>query len=265
MALDTLDESFVKPMGEAQPVNELVAENLEDFISEPDDVFTLDPLDAPAALEALLFMAGDPIPVEKLATVTGLEKSVLIPVLDKMAESMLHDRRRGIFLRQAEGKYQLATKPGQLSVLERLYQPRHRPPLSQPAYETLAIIAYNQPVTRAQVEAVRGVNSDSIISRLIERNFVCEVGTLDAPGRPTLFATTEQFLLDFGLGSVSELPPMEMMMYGTLRDLERSLEDASGHADDKQVTIDQLVASFLPEPAPPDRTSLDISESKDAK
>lgn len=259
MVLDT------QPIDETQFANALAAENLEDFISEPDDVFTLDPLDAPAALEALLFMAGDPIPVEKLATVTGLEKSVLIPVLDKMADNMLHDRRRGIFLRQAEGKYQLATKPGQLSVLERLYQPRHRPPLSQPAYETLAIIAYNQPVTRAQVEAVRGVNSDSIISRLIERNFVCEVGTLDAPGRPTLFATTEQFLLDFGLGSVSELPPMEMMMYGTLRDLERSLEDASGHADDKQVTIDQLVASFLPEPAPSDRTSHDISESKDAK
>ncbi|NCB00042.1 MAG: SMC-Scp complex subunit ScpB, partial [Clostridia bacterium] len=183
------------------------------------------------------------------------------PILDKMAETMLHDRRRGIFLRQAEGKYQLATKPGQLSVLERLYQPRHRPPLSQPAYETLAIIAYNQPVTRAQVEAVRGVNSDSIISRLIERNFVCEVGTLDAPGRPTLFATTEQFLLDFGLGSVSELPPMEMMMYGTLRDLERSLEDASGHADDKQVTIDQLVASFLPEPDQAERTALENSEA----
>ncbi len=248
MALDHSNERSITPSDEQpEPAEELVAETLATFISEPDDIFSLDPQDAPAALEALLFMAGDPIPVEKLATVTGLATSVLIPILDKMAESMLHDRRRGIFLRQAEGKYQLATKPDQISVLERLYQPRHRPPLSQPAYETLAIIAYNQPVTRAQVEAVRGVNSDSIISRLIERNFVCEVGTLDAPGRPTLFATTEQFLLDFGLGSVSELPPMEMMMYGTLRDLERSLEDASGSSDDKQVTIDQIVASFLPQ------------------
>lgn len=249
MVLDHPDEELaLASHREATGTDELAAESLGDFLSEPEEIFTLDPQDAPAALEALLFMAGDPIPVEKLAAVTGLEKSVLIPILSQMAETLLHDRRRGIFLRQAEGKYQLATKPGQLSVLERLYQPRHRPPLSQPAYETLAIIAYNQPVTRAQVEAVRGVNSDSIISRLIERNFVCEVGTLDAPGRPTLFATTEQFLLDFGLGSVSELPPMEMMMYGTLRDLERSLEDASGHGDDKQVTIDQLVASFLPEP-----------------
>lgn len=229
----------------------LAAEDLSDFLTEPEDIFSLDPQDAPAALEALLYMAGDPLSVEKLASVTGLEKSVLVPILDKMAETMLQDRRRGLYLRQAEGRYQLATKPGQIAVLERLYQPRHRPPLSQPAYETLAIIAYNQPVTRAQVEAVRGVNSDSIISRLIERNFVSEVGTLDAPGRPTLFATTEQFLLDFGLGSVTELPPMEMMMYGTLRDLERSLEDAAGQGDDKQLTIDQLVASFLPEPPNP--------------
>ncbi|MDD2534600.1 MAG: SMC-Scp complex subunit ScpB [Eubacteriales bacterium] len=230
-----------------QPAEQLSPENISDFISEPSDLFKLSPEEAPAALEALLFMAGDPIPVDKLVAVTGLEKSVLVPLLEQLSQHLSNDPRRGLCLRQAEDKYQLATKPEQLAILERLYQPRHRPPMSQPAYETLAIIAYNQPVTRAQVEAVRGVNSDSIISRLIERDFVCEVGTLDAPGRPSLFATTEQFLLDFGLRSVSDLPPMEMMMYGTLRDLEQSLESASGHGDDKQVTIDQLVAAFLPD------------------
>ena len=235
------------PAGQNLASTELTPENLSDFVNEPEDLFKLEPEAAPAALEALLFMAGDPIPVDKLVAVTGLDKNVLVPMLDQLAANLLRDPRRGLFLRQVEDKYQLATKPEQLAILERLYQPRHRPPLSQPAYETLAIIAYNQPVTRAQVEAVRGVNSDSIISRLIERDFICEVGTLDAPGRPTLFATTEQFLLDFGLRSVSDLPPMEMMMYGTLRDLEMSLEAASGHNEDKQVTIDQLVATFLPE------------------
>ncbi len=225
----------------------LTHEHLSDFVMEPEDLFKLDPAQAPAALEALLYMAGDPIPAEKLAAVTGLEKSVLIQILEQIGQNLQADPKRGLMLRQVEDKYQLATKPEQLAILERLYQPRHRPPMSQPAYETLAIIAYNQPVTRAQVEAVRGVNSDSIISRLIERDFICEVGTLDAPGRPSLFATTEQFLLDFGLRSVAELPPMEMMMYGTLRDLEQSLEHASGHSDDKQVTIDQLVAAFIPD------------------
>jgi len=97
MALDHSNERSITPSDEQpEPAEELVAETLATFISEPDDIFSLDPQDAPAALEALLFMAGDPIPVEKLATVTGLATSVLIPILDKMAESMLHDRRRGI-------------------------------------------------------------------------------------------------------------------------------------------------------------------------
>jgi len=148
-------------------------------------------------------------------------------------------------LREADGKYTLSTKPGFFDIITRMYQPRHRPPLSQAAYETLAIIAYNQPVTRAQVEAVRGVNSDSIISRLIERNLIYEAGHLDAPGRPTLFATTEQFLLDVGLGSVDELPAMEMLMYGTLRDLESSLQEASGSNRDNQITIDQIVQATI--------------------
>ena len=84
-----------------------------------------------------------------------------------------------------------------------------------------------------------------IISRLIERNLIYEAGHLDAPGRPTLFATTEQFLLDVGLGSVDELPAMEMLMYGTLRDLESSLQEASGSNRDNQITIDQIVQATI--------------------
>jgi segregation and condensation protein B len=226
----------------------LEAEHLADFIGSEEPEFALSPEDAPAAIEALLFVAGDPLPLEKLAQVTGLEKAVLVPLLRQMSDTYARDRRRGLLLREIEGKYLLSTKPNQLDILQRFFLPRHRPPLSQAAYETLAIIAYNQPVTRAQVEAVRGVNSDSIISRLIERDLVSEVGNLDAPGRPGLFATTDQFLLDFGLRSVDELPPMEMMMYGTLRDLEASLDVASGRQADKQITIDQLVSAVLPEP-----------------
>jgi segregation and condensation protein B len=144
-------------------------------------------------------MAGDPIPVEKLATVTGLEKSVLIPVWTKWLKTCCMTGDAGFSC--ARPRASTSWPPNLASSLSWSGSTSRAtpPPLSQPAYETLAIIAYNQPVTRAQVEAVRGVNSDSIISRLIERNFVCEVGTLDAPGRPTLFATTEQFLLDFGL------------------------------------------------------------------
>ena len=113
--------------------------------------------------------------------------------------------------------------------------------MSQASYETLAIVAYNQPVTRAQVEAVRGVSSDSIISRLLDRGWIEEAGTLDAPGRPTLFKTSEQFLLEFGIDSIDDLPSMELMSYKTIRDLEQSLEDAAGSNDSRQISIDGLL------------------------
>jgi len=226
--------------------DQLQQERLADLLQAGEPDIQLSPEDAPAALEALLFAAGDPVPLEKLQQITGLERHALRNILGNMADRYLRDRQRGLLLREVEGSWLLCTKPGQSDVLGRLFQPRHRPPLSQAAYETLAIIAYNQPVTRAQVEAVRGVNSDSIISRLIERNLVSEAGNLDTPGRPTLFATTEQFLLDFGLRSVKDLPPMEMLMYGTLRDFETSLEEAAGKHRDNQMTIDQLVQAFVP-------------------
>ncbi len=223
----------------------LQQESAADFAHAEESIPEIEPDDQQAAIEALLFAAGDPLSFDKIRQITGIDKQRLTLVLQDMADRYLRDRSRGIMLRQADGKYSLATKPGFFDVIARLYQPRHRPPLSQAAYETLAIIAYNQPVTRAQVEAVRGVNSDSIISRLLERNLIYEAGTLDAPGRPSLFATTEQFLLDVGLASVDSLPPMEMLMYGTLRDLEESLQEASGSRIDNQMTIDQLVETAL--------------------
>ena len=119
-------------------------------------------------------------------------------------------------------------------------------PLSQASYETLAVIAYNQPCTRAQVETVRGVSSDSIISRLLDRGWIEEAGCLDAPGRPALFATSRQFLTEFGIESVDDLPPMELMSYQTIRDMENSLREAAG-GEDKQITIDALMGGAKPE------------------
>jgi segregation and condensation protein B len=123
-----------------------------------------------------------------------------------------------------------------------MFSPKMHPPLSQASYETLAVIAYNQPVTRAQVESVRGVSSDSIISRLIDRGWIEECGNLDAPGRPALFKTSKQFLMEFGISSVDELPSMELMSYQTIRDLEDSLAKAAGN-DDRQITIEGIMES----------------------
>jgi segregation and condensation protein B len=205
------------------------------------DTFRVAQEDLHAVLEALLFASGEPIGIDRLVDATGIEKERLRKTLQEMEEKSASDPRRGLMVREADGAWFLTTKPTTIESLRRLYQPRSRPALTQAAYETLAIIAYNQPATRSQIESIRGVGSDSIVSRLIERGLVREAGTLDAPGRPTLFETTEDFLQEFGLRSVHDLPSMEMMMYGTLREIEIQLEEAAGNRKDNQITIDQIV------------------------
>lgn len=192
----------------------------------------------PAALEAILFVHGDPISVDQLSEITQMPKEVLEETLDRMIKEYETDPWGGLLIRKADNAYVMCTKPSMKPVLEKLFAPRTRPPMSQATYETLAVIAYNQPVTRAQIEAVRGVSSDSIVTRLTERGLVEECGTLEAPGRPALFRTTKQFLLEFGISSVSEMPAMELMMYKTIRDLQDSLETAAGSKDDRQISIE---------------------------
>lgn len=192
----------------------------------------------PSALEAILFANGDPISVTRLSEITQMPVEVIEETLNRMMKEFETNPWGGLLIRKADDEYVMCTKPALKPVLEKMFAPKNRPPMSQATYETLAVIAYNQPVTRAQIEAVRGVSSDSIVTRLIERGFVEECGTLDAPGRPALFRTTQQFLLEFGISSVSEMPAMELMMYKTIRDLEESLDEAAGNKDDRQISIE---------------------------
>ncbi|MBP7401069.1 MAG: SMC-Scp complex subunit ScpB [Clostridia bacterium] len=208
---------------------------------------SVDPADLEAAIEAILFAAGDPIPLDRIASVTGLQKEPVAKLLQDMIRKMDADPARGIVICRIRDTYTLTTKPCMNTVMGLLFQPRNRPPLSQAAYETLAIVAYNQPVTRSRIEAVRGVGSDGILARLVERGLVRECGTLEAPGRPTLFETTDMFLREFGLESVADLPPMEMLMVGTLQGIEHALDPSAAGADDRQMTVDQLVSAFLPD------------------
>ena len=204
------------------------------------------PEDLEAAIEAILFATGDPVPLERLASVTGLQKDAVRRILQGMTARTQADRSRGVTILQVKDTYTLATKPAMNPVMSILFQPRNRPPLSQAAYETLSIVAYNQPVTRSRIEAVRGVGSDGILARLVERGLVRECGTLEAPGRPSLFETTDMFLREFGLASVADLPPMEMLMVGTLRGIEHTMDSITAGPDDRQMTVDQLVSAFLP-------------------
>jgi segregation and condensation protein B len=226
----------------------LKRESVEDVIGDnrSEKNLEMSEEEAKASIEAILFAYGEPIALEKVGFVIGFEKDRTRRIMDEIILDYNNNSRRGIFVRNINDSYTLSTKPEMKDVLQRLFLPRNRPPMTQAAYETLSIIAYNQPVTRSQVESVRGVGSDSIIARLIEKNMIRECGTLDAPGRPALFETTDNFLKEFGLSSVHELPPIDMMMYGTLRDIESSIEDANKKQSDNQITIDQIVDNVMP-------------------
>jgi segregation and condensation protein B len=211
-------------------------------MSDLTDKFELPVQEVSAACEALLFASGESISLGKLSEILNMDKQIISDAMDKLILEYTNDPWGGLLIRKIEDSYVMCTKPGMKKVLERFFSPKAKPPLSQASYETLAVIAYNQPVTRAQVEAVRGVSSDSIIARLLDRGWICESGTLDAPGRPSLFSTTEQFLLEFGIESVDELPSMELMSYKTIRDLEESLDKAAGN-DDRQISIDAYMSA----------------------
>ena len=222
-------------------MDELIQEIFDDSIDREERTrFTAQEI--PAAIEAILFVSGDPVQVSRIADILGIPVKGCEEYLEELIKKYENDPMTGITIRKADSSYCMITKPAMKKVLEQMYSPKMTPPLSQASYETLAVIAYNQPCTRAQIEAVRGVSSDSIVARLLDRGWIEEAGTLDAPGRPTLFRTSRQFLLEFGISSTDELPSMELMSYKTIRDLEDSLKSAA-EGEDKQMTIESFMAT----------------------
>ncbi len=155
-------------------------------------------------LEALLFVAWEPAPVKRLAEALGLEPKFTQELLLELQEAYVG---RGFQLVEIAGGWQFLTQPEAAPYIERLYKPRAQQ-LSKAALETLAIVAYRQPVTRAEIDNIRQVKSDAMLAKLMERTLVKEVGRLDAPGRPILYGTTQEFLAAFGLVSLQELPPL---------------------------------------------------------
>lgn len=169
----------------------------------------MDIKDMEAIIEGLLFASGDPLPLEKLAEILELDRKATRLILNNMSINY-QNSKRGIMLREIDGSYQLCTRFEHYEYIRKLFEPRQKQALSQAAFETLAIIAYNQPVTRAKIEQIRGVNSDSAVVRLVERNLIREAGRLDSPGRPLLYETTEEFLRSFGFKSTADLPVIDM-------------------------------------------------------
>ncbi len=161
-------------------------------------------------LESLLFAAGDSVPKDQLAEIMELSVEVVEQTADKLNEEY-REKNRGLRVLLLEDSYQLCTAESYFPYIQRLKEPRRKQNLSPAALETLAVVAYHQPVTRSSIEFIRGVNSDGPVNRLIERGLIEENGRLDAPGRPILYVTTQEFLRSFGLSSLSGLPDPEPM------------------------------------------------------
>jgi len=160
---------------------------------------------AKACIEAMLFASGREIDEKEIMGILEINKEELEKIIDEMKKEYIN---RGIELIKVNSKYQLCTKKEYAEYIYPLFDNRMKPTLSNPAIETLSIIAYNPRITRAEIEAIRGVNTDGTIYKLLEYNLIEEAGRLDAPGRPTTYKATSNFLKTFGMESLKDLPEL---------------------------------------------------------
>lgn len=161
-----------------------------------------------ALVEAVLFLESEPLSVKMLSNKSQLSEDVVEKSLDKLKEKYSNDNS-GIELGMITGGWCLLPKKEYWDVLKDLYGTKRDGKLSKSAMETLSIIAYSQPVTRAEIEQIRGVGVDNMVRLLVEKNLIKEVGKKEAPGRPSLYGTTKEFLKLFRLNSIAELPKLD--------------------------------------------------------
>ena len=166
---------------------------------------TITELSLAAKIEAMLFVSAEPVPVAQLSQALDVTVSVVERGLKELDEIL---STRGLRLQRNAGRVQLTTAPELAELIELFLGLDATTHLSRAALETLAIIAYQQPCTRPQVDSIRGVNSDGMMKSLLSKGLVQESGRTDGPGRPILYSTTPEFLQHFGLSSITELPPL---------------------------------------------------------
>ncbi len=181
-----------------------------------------------AQIEAILFTMGEAVEVERIAGALDHDVESVRKVIRNMMDKYSSEDR-GIYIIELDGAFQLCTKPSMYETIVKIAHVPKKHVLTDVLLETLSIIAYKQPITKLQIEQIRGVKSDHAVNKLIEYNLVCEMGRMDAPGRPILLGTTEEFLRSFGLQSLDSLPVMN----------PEKLEDFKLEAEEEaQMTLD---------------------------
>ena len=188
-------------------------------------------IDLKSAMEAVLFAAGEPVPIARLSLVLGTGEDDVLLAGRELADQYEREQR-GLRVLLLGDKLQMCSAPEYAAVIIKALEQRKPPMLSQPALETLAIVAYFQPVTRAYIDQVRGVDSSYTVSMLNERGLIEICGRLDVPGRPSLFRTTDQFLRTFGLQKLEDLPQLpDMTQSDGVDKLQKAIDDLQNAAD----------------------------------
>ncbi len=177
-----------------------------------------------AVIEAVLFAMGDSVEMSKFVHVLEMDEKEIREVIAEM-NAAYEQSDRGIYIAELENSFQLCTKPALYEYLIKVAKAPRKYVMSDTLLETLSIIAYKQPVTRLEIEKIRGVSCDHAVNRLLEFNLIQELGRLDAPGRPLLFGTTEEFLRTFGVKSLGDLPTLNSEQ---MEDFRKQAEEEAG-------------------------------------
>lgn len=191
-----------------------------------------------SALESMMFIWGKPLDIKEAAEIFNLDKNVIYDYCKELQEEY-EQEGRGIVIREVNRSFQFVTRKENLDYIERLCTPVKHKKLSQSALEVLAIVAYKQPVTKGEIEAVRGIKCDRVIDGLMKKNLVSEVGRSDSVGRPILYGTTDEFLKQFGFETLKELPSIE--------DIEGVLAEEESDAVEGDGVYMQQISLDLPE------------------
>lgn len=160
-----------------------------------------------AVIESILFVSGEPVSTKRVSEILDLDYRLTKKLLYKMVDCFNFERR-GLQIIMVDDMFQLSTRPEYKDYIEKFLGTDIKQELSQACLETLSIVAYKQPVTKSEIEKIRGVKSDYSVSILIKKNLIVEVDRLDAPGKPILYGTTQNFLKSFGLSNIDELPEL---------------------------------------------------------
>ena len=215
-------------------------------------------------VEALLFSLGRSVSVEEIAVCLNMGKDGATLAAERLRERY-EERQEGLIIKKLEDRYQMMSHPKTYEGLIRVVKSPRKPALSDVALETLSIIAYCQPITKVEIERIRGVKSDHAVNRLVEFGLIEEVGRLDAPGRPMLFATTEEFLNRFGVDSLKDLPKLPEGAEKLLKEeVAEELKDGFGLEAEEEDTDEEensMDAEGEPEGAKPESEDRDEEEN----